>query len=222
MVSCGVCVCVCARASECLFAPTTPSFLHPSVVIGLDDGYGQRCGNGGGSPVPVKLRLGEYVRAVGLDLVPKSVLVGRLSFVVDRLNASSSAKAPSASARTVTCGRAPKSLPAGSLETPKLEAAFELASYAATLKAGGNATAAQVGGLGWFNVKDCVNNRKTFAAANNTAGDKVADLAALVAKSALNSSLDAAKLGATFTYETCRSSILCVPESPVAAEEIGW
>jgi len=202
--------------------PTPPSSLHPSVVVGLDDGYGQRCGYGGGSPVPVKLRTGEYVRAVDLDLVPKSALVGRLSFVVDRVNASSSFKAPSADARTVTCGRAPKSLPAGSLETPKLEAALELATYTATLKATGNATAAQVGGLGWFNVKDCVNNRKTHAAANKTAGDKMAELAALMSKSALNSSLDASKLGATFTYETCRSSILCVPDSPVAAEEMGW
>ena len=156
-----------------------------------------------------------------MDLVPKSPLVGRLSFVVDRFNASSSFKAPSASARTVTCGRAPKSLPAGSLEMPKLEAAFELADYVVALKATGNATL-QAGGLGWFNVKDCVNNRKTFVAANITAGSKVAELAALVAKAPLNSSLDAAKLGATFTYETCRSSILCVPGSPVAAEEMGW
>lgn len=150
--------------------------------------------------------------------------MGRLSFVIDQVNVTAVGKAALKStfnATVVTCGRAPKSLPAGSLAAPKLEAALELADYAAKLKAGGNATV-RVGGLGWFNVKDCLTNREAHVAANTTAGGKAAELAALVSKAPLNSSLDASKLKATFTYQTCRSSILCVPGSTVTADEMGW
>ena len=192
--------------------------------MGIDDGWGQRCGYGIGTPVPVKLATGYYVRSVDVEVVPKTTLVGRLTFLIDQINVTTVGKATLKSpfnSSLVTCGKAPKSLPAGSLEAPKLEAALELADYAATLKAGGNATV-RVGGLGWFNVKDCVNDRKTKVIANTTAGGKVAEIASLLSKAPLNSSLDAAKLKATFTYQTCRSSILCVPGSTVTADQMGW